>query len=265
MPDKIIVITGSTRGIGFGLAEAFLKLGCSVMVSGRNLEAVNEAAARLRSGIAARHVSGLACDVTYPEEVQALWDRSVKQFGRVDIWINNAGWSGEQGMIWERPADEVQAIVRTNILGTVYGSQVAMGGMREQGHGAIYNMEGMGGDGRKHKGLTMYGTTKYATHYFTESMALEAKGVPVIIGSLRPGMVMTDMIADRYKDRPEEWERAKRIFNVIADTIENVSAWMARRILENQKSGVVLAYSSGAKLLWRFVTQPFVKRDLFAK
>jgi short-subunit dehydrogenase len=140
-----------------------------------------------------------------------------------------------------------------------------MRGMLQQGYGAIYNMEGMGADGRKHAGLTLYGTSKYAIDYFTESLALEAKETPVIIGRLRPGMVFTDMIVDRYKDRPSDWERAKKIFNIIADTVENVSPWLVKRMLENHKSGAVLSYSSSLKLMGRFLKSRFIKRDLFSK
>ena len=263
MPVKHIVITGSTRGIGAGLAEAFLARGCSVTVSGRGNETVSTMVANLKSRYEAKRVFGLACDVTVPEQVQALWDRSIEQFGKIDIWINNAGSSGELGMVWELPSDDVQVPITTNILGTVYGAQVAMKGMLTQGLGAIYNMEGMGSDGRKHTGLTLYGTSKYAVHYFTESLALEAKGTPVIVGALRPGMVITNLITDRYESRPEEWERAKKIFNIIADKVENVSPRLADRILTNQKNGAILAHSSSWKLLWRFVSQPFAKRNLF--
>jgi NAD(P)-dependent dehydrogenase (short-subunit alcohol dehydrogenase family) len=262
---KHIIITGSTRGIGYGLAEAFLSLGCSVTVSGRGTEGVDQAVADLNSGNEAKNVFGLACDVTIPEQLQELWDRSVSQFGKVDIWINNAGGSGEQGLVWELSAEEAKLPITTNILGTVFGAQVAMQGMLAQGFGGIYNMEGMGSDGRKHAGLTLYGTSKYAVHYFTESMALEAKETPVIIGALRPGMVITDLITDRYRGRPEEWERAKKIFNIIADKVENVSPWLATRILENQKNGAILSYSSSWKLLGRFLSQPFKKRNLFAE
>ena len=263
MENKTIVITGSTRGIGYGLAEAFLSLGCSVTVSGRGEEAVEKTVAGLKSGFEAERVFGSACDVTDPSQLQKLWDLSIERFGKVDIWVNNAGWSGEQGLVWERPEDELSGVIATNLLGTAYGSQRAMKGMLAQGFGAIYNMEGMGSDGRKHAGLTMYGTSKYAVHYFTESLALEAKETAVIVGSLRPGMVVTDLLTDRYKDRPEEWERAKKIFNIIADRVENVTPWLAKRMLTNQKNGVVLAYSSTWKLLWRLVSQPFVRRNLF--
>ena len=88
--------------------------------------------------------------------------------------------------------------------------------------------------GVKHAGLKIYGTSKYAVHYFTESLALEAKETPVIVGSLRPGMVVTDLLTERYKGRPEEWERAKKIFNIIADKVENVTPWLAKRMLANQ-------------------------------
>jgi NAD(P)-dependent dehydrogenase (short-subunit alcohol dehydrogenase family) len=263
MSHKHIVITGSTRGIGFGLAKAFLSLGCSVTVSGRDENTVDETVASLTSEFEAERVFGVACDVTDSPQVQALWDKSIDRFGQVNIWVNNAGWSGEQGLVWERPDDELSSVIATNLLGTVYGSQIAMKGMVAQGFGAIYNMEGMGSDGRKHDGLTMYGTSKYAVHYFTESLALEAEETPVIIGSLRPGMVITHLITERYKNRPEDWERAKKIFNIIADRVENVTPWLAERILINQKNGATLAYSSKWKLLWRLVSQPFVRRDLF--
>ena len=263
MSTTHIVITGSTRGIGYGLAEVFLSRGCSVTVSGRSNGAVEKTVASLGSRYEAVRVFGQVCDVTVPEQVQVLWDRSIEKFGKVDIWINNAGTSGEQGLVWELPPNEAQVPITTNILGSVYGAQVAMKGMLAQGFGAIYNMEGMGSDGRKHAGLTLYGTSKYATHYFTESLAIEARQTPVIVGALRPGMVITNLITDRYKDRPEEWERAKKIFNIIADTVENVTPWLADRILTNQKNGAILAYSSSRKLLWRFISQPFVRRNLF--
>jgi NAD(P)-dependent dehydrogenase (short-subunit alcohol dehydrogenase family) len=155
-------------------------------------------------------------------------------------------------------------VIAANLLGVVCGSQVAARGMLAQGGGAIYNMEGMGSDGRKHAGLTLYGTSKYAVHYFTESLALELKGSPVIAGALRPGMVVTDLILDRYRGRPQDFARVKRIFNILADRVENVAPWLAGRILANRKNGAVLAYLSRAKLLWRFASSPFVKRDVFA-
>lgn len=263
MPPKTIVITGSSRGIGFGLADAFLALGCAVVVSGRSETTTVAAVQQLAAKHAPDRVFGVACDVTVPEQLEALWKRSVERFGRVDIWVNNAGNAGEMGMVWERPAPEVRSVLDTNLVGTILGAQVALRGMQAAGEGSLYNMEGMGGDGRKHAGLTLYGTTKYAVHYFTESLALEARDTGVIVGALRPGMVATDLLRDRYRDRPEEWQRARRIFNILAERVEDVTPWLARQMLANRKNGAILSFSSSWGMLWKFLRSPFVKRDLF--
>jgi len=263
MPEKTIVITGSTRGIGYGLAESFLKLGCSIVVSGRNLETTERAVERLTAKQDKARIFGIPCDVTHPEQVSALWNGTTDHFSKVDIWINNAGYSGEMGMVWERPPKEVDSVIVTNLLGTIYGAQYAFRGMQMQGFGAIYNMEGMGSDGRMHAGLTFYGTTKSAVHYFTKSFAMEAKETPVIVGGLQPGMVATDLLRDRYKDRPEDWERARKIFNIIAERVETVTPWLAEKILNNTQNGVILSYSSTWNLLWKFISSPFVKRQVF--
>ena len=263
MSDQKIVITGSTRGIGYGLAEAFLQLGCAVTVNGRSEASTAKAVNQLSSKYDSERVFGCANDITDLMQVTSLWDAAASRFGRVDIWVNNAGYAGEMAMIWERPGAEVKAVIATNLTGTIFGSQVAMRGMLVQGHGAIYNLEGMGSDGRKHAGLSLYGTTKSAIHYFTESLALEAKDTGILIGSLRPGLVATDLLRDRYKDRPEDWKRAKRIFNVLAERVETVAPWMAGQMLNNQKNGVILAYSSLWKITWKFLSSRFIKRKVF--
>jgi NAD(P)-dependent dehydrogenase (short-subunit alcohol dehydrogenase family) len=186
---KHIVITGSTRGIGYGLAQAFLELGCSVTVSGRIQAAVDQAVSKLSQSYQAHRVFGLTCDVRLPDQIQALWDQSLDRFGKIDIWVNNAGYSGPQQVAWEMPAETISEVIETNLLGTIYGSTVAVREMIAQGFGAVYIMEGMGSDGRMHEGLTYYGTSKYALRYFTKGLIKETNGTPLVVGSLRPGMV----------------------------------------------------------------------------
>jgi len=263
MAEKTIVITGSSRGIGYGLAESFLRLGCSVAVSGQSTETTTRAVENFNAKYDKARIFGIPCDVTHPEQVAALWNRTTEHFSKVDIWINNAGYSGEMGMVWDRPPKEVDSVIATNLLGTIYGAQVAFRGMLAQGFGAVYNMEGMGSDGRMHAGLTFYGTTKSAVHYFTKSFAMEAKETPVIVGGLQPGMVATDLLRDRYKDRPEDWERARKIFNIIAERVETVTPWLAEKILNNTQNGVILSYSSTWKLIWKFISSPLVNRQVF--
>ena len=259
---KNIVITGSTRGIGYGLTDSFLAHGCAVVISGRSEINIAKASDALKSKYGAGQILGFPCDVRDSGQVQALWDEAKSKLGKIDIWINNAGISGSQIEIWENPPAQVRDIVDTNILGTIFGSQVAVRGMVEQGHGCIYNMEGMGSDGRMHEGLIIYGLTKYGVPYFTKGLVKETQGTSLIIGSIRPGMVMTEFLIGQFKDRPEEWERAKRIFNIIVSRVEEVTPWIVERILANEKSGVCISYMSPAKFLQRFLLSLFKKRTL---
>jgi NAD(P)-dependent dehydrogenase (short-subunit alcohol dehydrogenase family) len=152
---KIVVITGSTRGFGYGLANSFLALGCAVTVSGRTSEAVEKAVAGLSAKHGSDRVFGRPCNVADFEQVQALWGAAKAHFGKIGIWINNAGQGNPQMDFWELSAEQIQAVVSTNLIGAMYGSNVALRGMLEQGFGGLYNMEGLGGDGRKVEGLSI--------------------------------------------------------------------------------------------------------------
>jgi NAD(P)-dependent dehydrogenase (short-subunit alcohol dehydrogenase family) len=260
---KNIVITGSTRGIGYGLADSFLDLGCAVTISGRTQKAVDKAVAELAAKHDAERVFGHPCDVADFEQVQALWDAARTRFGRIDIWVNNAGLGQKQVSFWELPTERIETIVNTNVLGTMYGSKVALLGMLEQGFGALYNMEGLGSGGPKVEGTSVYASSKAGLRYLDEMLAQELSDTPVIIGSLNPGMVVTELVTSPYDGRPEEWERVKRIFNIIADRVETVTPWLARRILNNTKNGARISWSSTWKVMGRFLAAPFRKRDLF--
>jgi len=261
---QIVVITGSTRGLGYGLADAFLARDCAVVVSGRTREAVDRAA----SDLAARHdqdrVLGQPCDVTDYGQVQALWDVAQARFGRVDVWINNAGIAHAQTPFGRYDPAQIRAVVETNLVGAMYGAQVALNGMRAQGHGALYNMEGLGSDGRRVEGLGLYGTTKHGLAYLTDALVAETEGTALLVGALRPGMVVTDMLTQQYDLGSADWERAKRIFNILADRVETVAPWLADQVLANRKHGARFHWLGRARVLGRFLRAPFRKRDLFA-
>jgi NAD(P)-dependent dehydrogenase (short-subunit alcohol dehydrogenase family) len=157
------------------------------------------------------------------------------------------------------------AVVNTNLLGVMLGAKVAYNGMRAQGGGAIYNVYGFGSTGSMRAGQTIYGSTKYAIAYFTRSMLKEIpSGSPVLLCSLSPGIVTTDLLESAFED-PAEFERARRIFNILADRVEAVTPWMAEQILANRRQGADIRWLTRARLLWRFATAPFVKRDLFGE
>ena len=97
---KSIVITGSTRGIGRGLADEFLKRGHNVVLSGRNKETLEKEIKKAEEEFDNSKVIGLICDVTDYKQVQALWDAAKQAFGTVDIWINNAGMTSTSKFLW---------------------------------------------------------------------------------------------------------------------------------------------------------------------
>jgi NAD(P)-dependent dehydrogenase (short-subunit alcohol dehydrogenase family) len=248
-----VVITGSTRGIGYGLANVFLSKGCQVSVSGRTAAAVDKAVARLSAKHPAAALFGFPCDVTQLDQVQALWDAARTHWGRIDIWINNAGVGQRQNAIWELSAEQLRAIVETNVLGTLHGCKVAALGMRAQGGGAIYNMEGLGSDGRHQDGLDVYGASKYAVKYITDSLVLETRGTAIIAGALQPGMVLTEMITGQYEGRQEEWEKAQKVFSILADQAETVTPWLVDKVLANTRTGARIRWLTPAKVMRRFL------------
>ena len=258
-----VVIVGSTRGIGLGLAREFLARGCQVMISGRGQAAVDEAVAQLAAGGGGDRVAGQPCDVTRREQVQALWDAARARWGRVDIWINNAGIGHDQAKFWELTPERVAAVVDTNILGLMVGCQVAIVGMLAQGGGYVYNMEGFGSDGRVRAGMSVYGSTKSAIHYLTKALVEEVKGTPVKVGSLSPGMVLTNLLTDPFQDDPEGFERAKKAYNMLADRVETVTPFLVEKMLANKKSGARIQWLTPRKLLTRVALAPFRKRNIF--
>jgi NAD(P)-dependent dehydrogenase (short-subunit alcohol dehydrogenase family) len=260
---KIVVITGSTRGIGLGMADAFLAEGCAVVISGRLPSITEKAAGDLAVQYDPARVCGVACDVTQFEQVQSLWEAAVRRFGRVDIWINNAGVANAQMDFWLHPPEKVRSVVVTNLVGAMYGSIVALRGMKQQGSGSLYNMEGLGsGGGRKVKGLALYASTKAGLSYFNEALIEETRGSSVMVGRLRPGMVVTELLTAQYEGRAQDWERAKQVFNILADRVEVVAPWLVKKVLANTRHGALISYLTGPKVFSRFLLAPFSKRKV---
>ncbi len=260
---KAIIITGSTRGIGYSLAKAFVERGYEVTISSRTWNAVDDAIKKLGENY--RNQSyGFPCDVTDYSQVEQLWENAKTHFGKVDIWINNAGIAAPRMNFWELTPAQYEDVVKTNILGTMFGSKVALSKMIAQGYGALYNLEGYGARGGGMQGVTLYGSTKACVHFINKSLAREAKGTPVITGAIAPGMVITDMITRQYEGRNEQLDSVKKILNIIAEKPETVAPVLVDKIPNNHKNGALIAYSSPAAIMLKFLIAPFRKRDLFS-
>jgi NAD(P)-dependent dehydrogenase (short-subunit alcohol dehydrogenase family) len=262
--QRSIVITGATKGIGHGLANAFLSRGCAVTLCGRDPTAVEQTVADLGAAHAPERVAGRACDVAVHADVAALWDLAERRFGRVDVWINNAGTSNPQKSFAELAPSQIDAVVRANLVGTMNGAHVALAGMRRQGKGALYNMEGYGSDGSRARGMSVYGSTKVAVRYLTRSLAAEMRGTGVQVCALSPGVVVTELLVSVYAEGdPDLWKRQRWLFKFIADPVEVVCPWLADAVLANRRTDARLAWMTIPKAIGRFFLPRYHRRDLF--
>ncbi len=261
---KSIVITGSTRGIGKGMARELLRRGHHVTVSGRSQQAVDSALSELSATAATGgRAVGSACDVTQVADLQKLWDTAQAAFGKVDIWVNNAGISHDRQYGGQLREADIRSVESTNLLGMMLATQLAMKGMLKQGGGIIYNMEGFGSNGMMTPGMGLYGASKFALTYFNKCLLAETVGSPVKICYLSPGIVVTDLLKrDMGSTSEKEWERTKRIYNILADRVETVTPYLADGILANNKAGARVAWLTSGKAAGRFFGSLFRKRQV---
>ena len=265
MPERrTAVITGSTRGIGLHMAALFLKEGCNVTISGRS-EMLPVAAKEKLGSILTDRILYVSCDVTKKVQIESLWNASAKHWGRIDIWVNNAGCNCPYKYIYETDECHTDNVIDTNIKGMIYGSQVAASGMIKQGFGQIWNMEGLGSNNMIQPKTVLYGTTKHALSYFTKGLAKELHGSGVLAGRLSPGMVLTDFITkDPQGKRSPVLENKSfmKIFNILADKPEKVTAYLVSRILKNKKNDAHIVRLTNIRAMGRFIAAPFNKRRL---
>ena len=269
MEVSSIVITGSTRGVGFGMARAFLARGHRVVICGRTAAAVEAAVTDLGS-VAGDRVAGTVCDVGQAAAVQALWDFAVARFGRVDIWINNAGLINARRSLADLEPADIDRVVQANVLGVMHGSRVALRGMLAQSPGAtaaqVYSFEGFGSDGMMRPGLTVYGSTKSAVRYFVRSLRKEYGDRGVLLGTINPGIVTTDLVTDEsQRTSAAEWEQTKKRLRLFADHVDDVAPFLADAVLANTSQGASIRWLTVGKLLGRLVRAPFQDRDPFAE
>ena len=267
---KTVVITGSARGLGLCQAKKFKELGCNVVISDINEENLEKALLALSGiGPAQTRAISVRCNVTELDDLQQLWDRAVEAFGQVDIWVNNAGVNSPDRPVCELSGKEIAFILDVDLKGAVYGSKVAFAGMRRQGFGQIYNVEGYGSNDAMMTGLTMYGTAKRAVTYFTRSLAKESHDLTedrVKVCRLTPGIMITDFITHANGDatKIELPEKTKKVYNILGDYPETIVDYAVPRMLANDKNDADIVWLTGARAFSRFLTAGFRKRDFFS-
>lgn len=252
---QVIVITGSTKGIGRGLAEAFAQAGHAVVLSGRNAAEVDAAIAAIPGS------AGQACDVSDPVQVQALWDFARSRFGQVDVWINNAGFAITHKWTADLSLAELHQMTETNLFGGIHGTRVALAGMARQGSGWIYTVLGGGSDGRQRDRMGGYGMTKLALRYFTDAMIREGKGGPVKIGTILPGILLSEGFAREARQLDQaEWPKLRRQLDMLADRVSDVAPWLTAQVLAGGEHGRRIRWLTNGKITARMLGGMFGKK-----
>lgn len=262
-----VVITGSTRGLGFELAKNFRKHGYDVMLCGITEQEVAAAIEALGMEPGMGRIDGVKCDVAHLDEVEQLAQATLDRFGAIDIWVNNAGVNQSDRYVWELDEKEIDFLLSVDLKGAINGSTAAARRMLAQGHGAIYNVEGFGSNDAFQPRLSMYGTAKRAVTYFTDAMANEFKdkGLPVIIGKLSPGIMITAFLTSANgKDGSTQLsEKTKKVYNILGDYPDVIAEFLTNGMLTNRENGRRIAWLTNRKAAFRFMTAGFNKRNFF--
>ena len=266
MDNKTVVITGSAGGIGAGLALAFYQRGFNVVISDLDPQALQQRVTAIAGANADERMHALVCDVTDPDQVQALWDNSREKYGTIDYWINNAGLGGTQKNIHESAIGQLLAIVDVNIKGVIIGTHVAVNGMLSQGGGRIYNTAGMGENGFTRPTMVAYGMTKRAVGYFSNGVAREIDASGVSIGWLNPGMVITPMVINGARAMGEQrWRSEGRfMFSIFGQSPEATGRELVTRMLADNKNGTFIKLLTAPKMLLGFIRNMIRKQDKLA-
>ena len=258
MEIKTIVITGSTRGIGHGLAVEFLKRGHQVILNGRDEAQVRQTVEELKKHGAG--VIGVAGDVTDEGTFQKLIDQSQSHFGKIDIWINNAGIPQTQNFFHLLESSEIERLVSVNITSLMLGTRIAIGFFMHQGYGKVFNMEGFGSDGRMMDKLILYGTSKRAVNYFTKSVSKEIKDEKIQVGILSPGMVRTDFLTGAMATGSDaEQERNKKVFDILAEDVDVVTEFLTSKMLISKKKYDRIEFLTKRRLIPKLFKLMFLK------
>jgi NAD(P)-dependent dehydrogenase (short-subunit alcohol dehydrogenase family) len=195
MRTPVVLITGALTGIG----RAVAKKGAKVVVAGRRDEAGKALAKELRSfGSEAEFINA---DVRKEDEVRAMVDKTVAQFGRLDVAVNNAATEGKVGPITDQTAESFAATFETNVLGVVLSMKHEVRAMQAQGSGSIINISSTyGHEGAA--GASIYVGAKHAVEGITKSVALEIAKSGIRVNAVAPGPTDTGMLT-RFTGTPE--------------------------------------------------------------
>lgn len=249
LTGKAAIITGSTRGIGNAIAKTLAACGASVVVTGRRQDACDKAAEEIEAMGKGKAI-GVATEVTDMRQLENLVEKTVEKLGRIDILVNNAGVGGTPKGMLEVDENVFDETMNADLKSVYFLSKLVASQMKEQGRAGaenpyrIINMASAAGI-KAPRGDTIYGAAKAAVIHLTKIMANELARYGILVNSVAPGYIATDMTKDVMADE----KNAKAVLNMIS----------LRRYGEVEDvSGVVLFLSSEAS---KYVTGVLIPVD----
>jgi len=214
LSGKVVVVTGASMGIGEAIARIFAGHGASVVLLSRDAGRAETARSRIGH---AEHTLALACDVRHREELDRVLGLAMQHFGRVDVWVNNAGHG-----LFDSVAQMDMALCRdtfdTNFFGAVAAMQAVVPVMRQQGSGAIINISSVAG----HIPLpfhAVYSATKFAMNAIGKAARIELHGTGIDVITVCPGYVRTEFGANALRGREVKQVRPTSVRGISAERV----------------------------------------------
>ncbi len=228
LTDKVALVTGGTRGIGFSIAEALLVEGAKVFVCGRDeatLKSALEDLERTGSGRA----EGMAADVRRYEDCRKLVRATAERFGGLDILVNNAG-IGVFKPVDQLTPEEWDATIETNLSGTFYCCREAIPFMRQRGGGYIFNISSLAGV-NPFAGGSAYNASKFGLNGFSEALMQDVRYDGIRVSYVMPGSVATDFGGAPGSRKAEAWKlTGEDIAKAVIDLYKFSKSALASRI-----------------------------------
>ena len=187
LEGRVVIVTGGTRGIGLAIAQAVLAEGARVLITGRSDASVSEALSELDNPDA----TGMAADVASETDTQAVFEKAISEFGKVDAVVNNAGIA-RAGAIENLRLKDFQMVMDTNLTGVFLYSREAFRVMKNNGGGRILNIGSISSQVPRF-GSVPYTTSKFGLQGMTRALAVEGRECGIMVSCLHPGNVYTDI------------------------------------------------------------------------
>lgn len=227
LTGKSAIVTGGTKGIGRGIAEALVRAGVNVCISARHEEEIERAVSEM-GDLSEASVVGAVCDVRVYEEVQALIAHAASEFGGVDILINNAG-IGIFGKVEELTPEDFRAVLETNLCGVFYCCHEAIPLMKKRGGGYIINISSLAGV-NAHPQMAAYNASKFGLNGFSEALMQEVRHDGIKVSYIMPGSVNTEFGGDEPSEEKAWQLQPEDIARVVLDLLQQEERTLLSRV-----------------------------------